>query len=288
MIVAFASTVVAFVVAALGNLVAAGLTGRAPVWDADATSPAAFAAAITLLQLTGFTLGALIRSSAGAIVAYLLYAFVLPGVLTLLAMYQEWFRDLRPWIDAKLTQDDHARWPVRRRVVASRGHVVRVARRPPHRRRPERPACGGEVMSETRNHTAAMSAPQQHQPPAVTTTRAVVQHTYGSPSVLRVEDVPLPAPTPDQVLVRVEAASVNAQDWHIMRGEPRIARLMAPAVFRLGRPRIPVRGTDLVGVVVAVGADVREWHPATGSSARAPRPSPTMPSPAPTSSRHSP
>jgi ABC-2 type transport system permease protein len=104
-LVALASTVVAFVVAALGNLVAAGLTGRAPVWDADATSLVAFAAAITLLLLTGFTIGTLIRSSAGAIVAYMLYAFVAPGALTLLAMYQEWFRDLRPWIDAKLTQD---------------------------------------------------------------------------------------------------------------------------------------------------------------------------------------
>jgi ABC-2 type transport system permease protein len=104
-LVAFASTVVAFAVAALGNLVAAGLTGHAPVWDADASSMAAFSAAITLLLLTGFTFGALIRSSAGAIVAYMLYAFVVPGVLTLLAMYQEWFRDLRPWIDAKLTQD---------------------------------------------------------------------------------------------------------------------------------------------------------------------------------------
>lgn len=95
----------------------------------------------------------------------------------------------------------------------------------------------------------------------MTTTRAVVQRRYGPPSVLRVEAVPIPAPAPDQVLVRVEAASVNAQDWHIMRGEPRIARLMAPAVFRLSRPRIPVRGTDLVGVVLAVGDKVTPWAP---------------------------
>ena len=50
-------------------------------------------------------LGALIRNSAGAIVSYMLYAFVAPGVLALLAMSQEWFRDLRPWVDAKFTQD---------------------------------------------------------------------------------------------------------------------------------------------------------------------------------------
>ena len=47
-----------------------------------------------------------------------------------------------------------------------------------------------------------------------------------------------------------------------MRGEPRIARVMAPAFFRLRRPRTPVRGTDLVGVVVAVGDQVSQW--ATG------------------------
>jgi NADPH:quinone reductase-like Zn-dependent oxidoreductase len=116
-------------------------------------------------------------------------------------------------------------------------------------------------MSETKDHGDAMSSAPQLQPKVVTTTRAVVQHTYGPPSVLRLEDVPIPAPTSEQVLVRVEAASVNAQDWHIMRGEPRIARLLAPAYFRLGRPRIAVRGTDLVGTVVAVGADVREWAP---------------------------
>lgn len=104
-LVALASAVVAFAVAAVGTVLAAQLTGVAAVWDGDPGALAAFAAAITLLLLTGFTLGALIRSSAGAIVAYMLYAFVMPGVLTLLAMYQEWFRDLRPWVDAKLTQD---------------------------------------------------------------------------------------------------------------------------------------------------------------------------------------
>lgn len=94
-----------------------------------------------------------------------------------------------------------------------------------------------------------------------TTTRAVVQHRFGSPAVLAVEAVPMPQPGPGEVLVRVAAASVNAQDWHIMRGEPRIARLMAPAVFRLRAPRIPVRGTDLAGVVVATGEDVVQWNP---------------------------
>ncbi len=104
-IVAAAATVVTFAVAVGGNLIAARIAGITPVWDGDATALAAFAAAITLLMLTGFMLGALIRNSAGAIVSYMLYAFVAPGVLALLAMSQEWFRDLRPWVDAKFTQD---------------------------------------------------------------------------------------------------------------------------------------------------------------------------------------
>lgn len=54
---------------------------------------------------------------------------------------------------------------------------------------------------------------------------------------------------------------MNAQDWHLMRGEPRIARLMAPAVFRPRSPRDPVRGTDLAGVVVASGHDGVQWKP---------------------------
>lgn len=104
-LVALVSALVAFVVAAAGNVVASATAGIAPIWDGDVSSLAGFAVAIELLLLVGFILGALIRSSAGAIVAYMLYAFVLPGVLTLLAMYQEWFRDLRPWVDAKFTQD---------------------------------------------------------------------------------------------------------------------------------------------------------------------------------------
>jgi hypothetical protein len=104
-LVAFVATLVAFAVAALGNVVAGQLAGITPVWDGDASSMAAFAGGIELLLLTGFTLGTLIRASAGAIVAYLVYAFLLPGVLTLFAMYQAWFRDLRPWVDAKLTQE---------------------------------------------------------------------------------------------------------------------------------------------------------------------------------------
>ncbi|HEX5862548.1 MAG TPA: alcohol dehydrogenase catalytic domain-containing protein, partial [Nocardioides sp.] len=61
------------------------------------------------------------------------------------------------------------------------------------------------------------------------------------------------------MLVRVEAASVNARDWHIMRGEPRIARFMDRSIFGWRGPRVRVRGTDYAGVIEAVGREAGEW-----------------------------
>jgi NADPH:quinone reductase-like Zn-dependent oxidoreductase len=63
-----------------------------------------------------------------------------------------------------------------------------------------------------------------------------------------------------EVLVRVRAASVNARDWHVMRGEPRLARLLDRRSFGLRGPRVAVRGTDLAGTVEAVGDGVTRWR----------------------------
>jgi NADPH:quinone reductase-like Zn-dependent oxidoreductase len=89
--------------------------------------------------------------------------------------------------------------------------------------------------------------------------RALVQDRYGGPDALAIREVPRPAPGEGEVLVRVEAASVNARDWHIMRGEPRIARLMDHSVFGWRGPRVRVRGTDYAGVIEAVGSGAGEW-----------------------------
>ncbi len=95
----------------------------------------------------------------------------------------------------------------------------------------------------------------------VDTALAVVQDRYGAPDVLSLQRVPKPSPGRGDVLVAVEAASVNARDRHIMRGEPRLARLMDTVTFGRRGPRVAIRGTDFAGVVEAVGAGVTRWRP---------------------------
>jgi NADPH:quinone reductase-like Zn-dependent oxidoreductase len=79
--------------------------------------------------------------------------------------------------------------------------------------------------------------------------------------VLRLVTAAVPRPGQGQVLVRVHASSVNARDWHIMRGEPRLARPLDRTVFGRHAPQVPVRGTDIAGTIEAVGEDVTEWKP---------------------------
>ena len=100
---------------------------------------------------------------------------------------------------------------------------------------------------------ASRAAPQH-------TMRALVQDRYGSPDVLRIAHVPRPVVRTGQVLVRVEASSVNARDWHLMRGEPKLARLLDRSAFERSGPRVKVRGTDFAGVVESVGAGVTRWR----------------------------
>jgi ABC-2 type transport system permease protein len=99
------ATAAAFGVGALGNVAGAALADVPVVWDQSAADVGYFALGQTLLLLVGFVLGALIRNSSGAIVAYMLYGFVAPGLLAFLAFNQAWFADARPWLDAKYSQD---------------------------------------------------------------------------------------------------------------------------------------------------------------------------------------
>src|SRR3954453_365233 len=91
--------------------------------------------------------------------------------------------------------------------------------------------------------------------------RAIVQDRYGAPDVLRSAELEQPVPAAGEVLVRVRAAAVNASDWHVMRGDPYVARLMAPTVFGRRGPKRPGRGRDFAGTVEAVGAEVEGLAP---------------------------
>lgn len=81
--------------------------------------------------------------------------------------------------------------------------------------------------------------------------KAVIQSAYGEfEDVLRVCDVERPIPVKDEVLVRVRAASVHADVWHVVKGQPRAVRLFGSGLFR---PKGAIPGTDLAGVVEAIG-----------------------------------
>jgi NADPH:quinone reductase-like Zn-dependent oxidoreductase len=85
--------------------------------------------------------------------------------------------------------------------------------------------------------------------------KAVVYDRYGGPEVLRVEDVALPAPAAGQVLVRIEATSLNLSDWETLVGSPSYSRLGG-----LLTPRRATLGSDIAGRVESVGAGVTRFH----------------------------
>ena len=87
--------------------------------------------------------------------------------------------------------------------------------------------------------------------------KAIVYCDYGSPDVLKLEDVAKPVPTDDQVLIKVRAASVNPFDWHFMRGTPYIMRLDSG----LRKPKDTRLGVDYAGTVEAVGKNVTDFKP---------------------------
>ena len=88
--------------------------------------------------------------------------------------------------------------------------------------------------------------------------KAIVQDGYGPADVLELRDIDRPSVGDDEVLVRVRAAGVDPGVWHLMTGRPYLLRAVG---FGLRRPKVPVRGRDLAGVVEAVGARVTRLRP---------------------------
>ncbi len=88
--------------------------------------------------------------------------------------------------------------------------------------------------------------------------KAIVQDVYGPADVLQLRDIDRPSIGEDEVLLRVRAAGVDPGVWHLRPGEPYLARVMG---FGLRRPKVPVRGRDVAGVVEAVGTRVTRFRP---------------------------
>jgi len=88
--------------------------------------------------------------------------------------------------------------------------------------------------------------------------KAIVQDRYGSPDVLKLREIDRPAVGDYEVLVRVHAASVHPDVWHVIRGMPYLLRIMGAGLLK---PRNPVPGTDMAGHVEAVGRNVTQFQP---------------------------
>ncbi|MGB5047486.1 MAG: NAD(P)-dependent alcohol dehydrogenase, partial [Caldilineaceae bacterium] len=86
--------------------------------------------------------------------------------------------------------------------------------------------------------------------------KAIIAPKYGSPDVLELRDVDKPTPKADEVLVKIHAAAVNAGDWHLLRADPFLIRLM----YGLLVPKHPILGSDMAGTVEAVGSAVTQFQ----------------------------
>ena len=87
--------------------------------------------------------------------------------------------------------------------------------------------------------------------------QAMVYRNYGSPDVLKLEEVQKPVPQDNQVLIKVVAASAAAGDWHLLRADPFLVRLMAGLLT----PKYKILGASVAGRVEAVGRNVTQFKP---------------------------
>jgi NADPH:quinone reductase-like Zn-dependent oxidoreductase len=88
--------------------------------------------------------------------------------------------------------------------------------------------------------------------------KAIVYTKYGPPDVLHIAEVNMPAFNENQVLIKVNAASVNAGDWHLLTADPFPLRLTGIGLFK---PKNAILGADIAGCVEAVGKNVKQFRP---------------------------
>ena len=88
--------------------------------------------------------------------------------------------------------------------------------------------------------------------------KAIVYTQYGLPDVLQLKEIEKFAPKDDEVLVKIQAASVNALDWHLLTADIFLVRLMGMGLFK---PKNSILGADIAGQVEAVGKNVKQFRP---------------------------
>jgi hypothetical protein len=104
LLVGVGSVALALAAGAVGNVAGSAVAGVDTVWDVSLVEASQLVLGNLVSMAVGFSLGVVLRASAGAIVGYFVVSLVLPGVLGLLAVVQDWFVDLQPWVDWNLTQ----------------------------------------------------------------------------------------------------------------------------------------------------------------------------------------
>ena len=88
--------------------------------------------------------------------------------------------------------------------------------------------------------------------------KAIVCTKYGPPDVLELKEVAKPTPKPDQVLIKIYAASVNAYDWHLLTADIFLVRLMGGGLLK---PKNSIPGVDIAGQIESVGSNVKQFQP---------------------------
>jgi NADPH:quinone reductase-like Zn-dependent oxidoreductase len=88
--------------------------------------------------------------------------------------------------------------------------------------------------------------------------KAMTQDRYGSADVLALDEIAIPVAGDDEVLIRVRAAGVGPDVWHLMTGQPYLVRVMGVG---LRKPKARVPGWDVAGTVESIGKDVSRFHP---------------------------
>jgi NADPH:quinone reductase-like Zn-dependent oxidoreductase len=87
--------------------------------------------------------------------------------------------------------------------------------------------------------------------------KAIVYEEYGSPDVLQLKEIEKPTPKDDEVLIKVQAASVNAADLHLLRADPFLIRMSSGLL----KPKNKILGSDIAGRIEAVGKDIKKFKP---------------------------